>query len=281
MRCHIFLMTVAVAALGLVFGCSSSDATSCESTEDCFSGEYCDDGICAANSAPANHGSNTNQSNDDTGNNSNADATPNSGTNDSTNQDGGQSNDTNSNNGQPDPECILTGPEVQNCDSGHEDLEDNTALQLHADGVDAAGCATFGDHDSFQASELTTWEIQACPNRFHRFHLLLNDCRDKAFTALLRIEPKSPQCGLDEYAELTFSEHEYEVDVECGSEEISGRHYACYYETLLDNGGFEWIIVTREATSTGAGPKYVEVEVDIDTDAYFEYEITTEVEPLD
>lgn len=276
---RIALMTLLALAWLFAASCSGAESTSCQTDDDCFAGESCHDGTCSSAPGNGNDGTSSSSNNGEQNNHSSTDnSNENNGSNTANN-----SNQSNQNQSVPAPKCTL--PEEENvgeCESGHDELEDNGVMNLFPDGIEAGGCAIFGDHDSFIDLEETTWTIEACPGANHRIQFPLDDCRNQKYTAYLSIEPVDTGCALDEYAEMYFSpDPEDGVSASC---EERQRTYSCFDEKAHEEGGgFDWTIYTNEDSTTSAHPWYIEIELDFDWDVRpnFEYQVTAHVPPLE
>ena len=173
--------------------------------------------------------------------------------------------------------CIADPSEATSCHSGHTQLDSWEPMILKPDGMEYAGCSSYTDHSSFQSFEPTTWTIQGCPDTTHRFMLELRDCHNRSFPAYLTIEPVDPSCNLEDHATLSFSPQEGSTDISCV--ELQRNHF-CYYEEPHDEGGgYDWTLMTRDATSWSDWLVYL--DVDWNWNAHVEYRITAHVPPLE
>ena len=265
------LMNVVLAAvLVAAFGCSGASAEPCDTTDDCFSGEVCEDQFCISEEEASNQQGDNQQANADAGGNG-----QDSGGNGS---DGGENTNDGGENGQDsggEEQCSYAASGEHSCSSGHSDLESGS-LAVLPDDMEDGGCQIHYDYDhDFRHFEPETWTVQACPNRDHRFRFPLWRCDTVTYAAYLRIEPVDPVCPLDEYATITLEEPFASYWESCPE---AGRDYNCYFEEELDDGGFEWVF-KPPYPSTSSYSWTPAVDIEIATDAYFEYKVTSWIPP--
>ena len=280
-----------VTGLAMVYlataACSGSETLNCDTDDDCFSGESCQQGQCQTSEASSNNDtfnqSSGSQFESDTGDDNTGAEVPegdggggSSGGDDNGDTDSGGDN---AGNDDPYPSCSISDSEALDCSSGYLELDQGNVLDLEVndEGEDFAGCRLGGMNstDSFVSSDYKKRTIRACPGAdTHRLRLRLSSCLDSTYPAHFTIQSKDSQCTIADHSSVKVNASS---DLQCGE---VGRNYFCYLETELDEGGFEWTFFPNKHNANDEW--YVIADVTPpEWGSTFEYEVITHVPPYE
>ena len=286
--------------LWLIAACSgSSVGERCASQSDCFSGEVCHQERCVLEEdvdftddvgvdidVDTGGGDHDGDSGDETpgpaqdvGGDSDGESDGNSSNNGSAPDGGDGDNDGSADTGAENSSCAFSTSGEFSCNSGHAELESNQRLTLLPEEMDEAGCGLSADPSGeFRHFDDEVWVIRACPDRKHMLRLPLRRCTHRTYPAFVRIEPVEPVCPLDQYTTVSFG---HALDRETDNCAELGTDSDCFFEEELDDGGFQWVFKTEAPSSSPSYAWTVYIDVEIEPDAYFEYQLTVSVPPLE
>ena len=211
-------------AVAAMSGCSGAAAEACDTTDDCFQGEFCDDGYCTENDDP---GPGNGSENNGTGGN-------NGGTNNDT---GGANNDTggtnNDSGGTNDAEsCPIPAP----CNSGVDSsINTQTGLAIRPDDPEYERFGCDGEDDEFISGDPDPIEVQACPHHDQRFRVYVRPCDDRAFVGFVELRPLDDACPVDD----DWGDVEIAIDGFNGVCDTAGQAF-CREKERPDHGGYRW-----------------------------------------
>ena len=280
----ITLLFVLSMGISLSLGCSSSDAASCNTVDDCFDGEVCHEAICQPadevdeNSDPGNaeesdagqQDANGALSGDEDASSDEDVSTEDTNTGETGTEDiGGEDTGSNDENDEPGEVCE---PEFA-CDHGIEDIHQHAGghfinwVEPDDEEDDHFGCRSSGE---FIELEQKVFTARACPGEQYRHRVRASTCGDRTFVIDYTLKSLVDACPLDdENVELSFHPHYPACD---HGEEITTE---CHLVEQLDDGSHRWRAVFESVSSTkGVDPGF---RMQVDPEASFDYEVTMTV----
>ena len=256
-------LVLILAVLGwAVAACSSSAGEVCDSTDDCFAGEFCDDGICQSNDAPGNGDPDSGNGDPDSGS---ADADSGNGDPDS------GSADTDSGNGEDVGEDACTPPSPCNPGVDSDALYSSSGLQIDApEPHNAFGCPTTADEGEFVGGTPDPIEIFACPvDGDERVAISVRACDDRQFVVNVEIESVDEACPVEELTDMLTIQTSGFPECE-GSGETD-----CYTILEAEDGHFSAQVIYGTETSHMTGS--VATRLSAESGNAFPYKVSFEV----
>ena len=245
---QIFVMISGLAVLAMgIAGCSSSAAEPCETTDDCFQGEYCDqDGFCAANTDPGNGGGND----------------VNGGGNDAN----GGGNDANG-------EVVCAPEDV--CDRGVDsDVIAPSHLNFRPEDDEAEhyGCYEGGEERRFVGVDERAVNAKTCRDSEHRYRIRAGSCSQIDFFIDIHLKPESDLCPVQDFVNVAFI-----VDGGNYSECESSTDSQCWEEREPDDhDGLRWTVWYTD-TFQSDDDTYIDVLISPDDGVSVPYELVVSV----
>ena len=258
-----------------IAGCSGAASEPCDTTDDCFQGEFCDDGICQSNDAPGNGDNNghSDAGHDDTTDVENDDKkdSADNGADDTGGADGG-----NGGGGTTDA-CRFSESGELSCDDELDDLRgfDGIVLTPDEEGCSHFGCSGPPCEEEFMGGQLEPIEAQICPEQEETVMADIRACADHPMAVHIELRPLEESCLIDEWMDVEFSQHSPECD---SSEQIQPR---CHHVERPAHGGYKWTEVFQADSNQASRLHRSGFHIDTETDAYFPYQIDFSFESLD
>ncbi len=204
---------VLAVALAVSSGCSGSDSASCETVDDCFSGEACRDGSCQileANQSPENVDDvGQNNGNNEGGNSVDSGGTANTVANDSS--DTGNGDHENSNGEYDGGENDSGNGEPEHCarQAGCDRMVDEDVLhpgvhigpEIEGD-IENYGCPEELDEIEFLGGVHEPIEAHFCSDDKHYYRIRTEQCGDRGFTIDVSITTRDEMCPVDDLINL-------------------------------------------------------------------------------